>query len=122
MFKVNNKTIRTTSMTLFWWVFLLLTLDIFHTFSRVSMIDFEQVNVNWVIIYQSLSEKCPYSEFSWFLFSRIRTEYGEIRSICPSTIRMRENTDQKNSEYGQFLRSESISLIVSPRFFSKLSP
>ena len=26
----------------------------------------------------SLSEKYPYSEFFWSVFSRIRTEYGEI--------------------------------------------
>ena len=29
----------------------------------------------------TLREKCTYSEFFWFLISRIRTEYGEIRSI-----------------------------------------
>ena len=33
--------------------------------------------------------------FFWSVFSRIRTEYGEIRSISPHSIRMRENTDQK---------------------------
>ena len=49
--------------------------------------------------------KCPYSEF--FLFSRIWTEYGEIRSISHYSVRMRENTDQKNSKYGHFLRSEN---------------
>ena len=27
----------------------------------------------------SLREKCPYLEFFWSLFSRIQTEYGEIR-------------------------------------------
>ena len=27
----------------------------------------------------SLREKCPYSELFWSVFSRIRTEYGEIR-------------------------------------------
>ena len=34
---------------------------------------------------------------SFFLsvFSRIRTEYGEIQSISPYSIQMRENTDQK---------------------------
>ena len=36
-------------------------------------------------------EKGPYSEFFWSLF-----------------IRMRENTDQKNSEYGNFSRSYSV--------------
>ena len=34
---------------------------------------------------------------SFFLsvFSRIRTEYGEIRSISPYSVRIQENTDQK---------------------------
>ena len=31
----------------------------------------------------------------WSVFSRIRTKYGEIRSISPYSVRMRENTDQK---------------------------
>ena len=46
----------------------------------------------------TLREKCPYSEFFWSFFSRIPTEYGEILRICPYPVRMRENTDQKNSE------------------------
>ena len=29
-------------------VFLLLTLNIFHNFSNVSIVDFEQVNITWV--------------------------------------------------------------------------
>ena len=29
----------------------------------------------------------------------------EIRSISPYSVRMRENADQNNSEYGHFLRS-----------------
>ena len=52
-----------------------------------------------------LREKCPYSELLWSVFSRIQTEYGEIRSISLYSVRMRENTDQNNSEYGRFLRS-----------------
>ena len=47
-----------------------------------------------------LRKKCPYSELFWSVFSRIRTEYGEIRSISQYSIRMRENTDQENPEYG----------------------
>ena len=39
---------------------------------------------------------------------RIRTEYKEIQSICPYSVRMRENVDQNNSEYRHFLRSESM--------------
>ena len=54
----------------------------------------------------TLHEKCPCLEFSWFVFSRIRTEYGGIRSISPYSVRMQENTDHKNSEYGHFSRSE----------------
>ena len=40
-----------------------------------------------------------------YFFSRIRTEYREIQSIFPYSVRMRENTDQKISEYGHFSRS-----------------
>ena len=42
-------------------------------------------------------------------FSRIRSEYAEIRSISPYSVPMRENfgknEDQNNSKYGHFLRS-----------------
>ena len=58
-----------------------------------------------ILFFNSLREKCPYSELFWSAFSRIRTEYGEIRSISPYSVRMRENTDQNNSEYGHFSRS-----------------
>ena len=53
----------------------------------------------------SLRKKWPYSELFWSVFSHIRTEYGEIRSISPYSVRMRENVDQNNSEYGHFSRS-----------------
>ena len=33
--------------------------------------------------------------FFWSVFFHIRTEYGEMRSISPYSVRMRENTDQK---------------------------
>ena len=52
-----------------------------------------------------LREKCPYLELFWPVFSRIWTEYGEILCISPYSVRMRENTDQNNSQYGHFLRS-----------------
>ena len=55
---------------------------------------------------------CPYSESFWSIFSRIRTEYGEILCISPYSVRMQENTDQKNSEYGHFSRSDNC-LILS---------
>ena len=44
--------------------------------------------------------------FFWSVFSRIRTEYGEIRSISPNSVQVRENTDQKkNSVFGHFSHS-----------------
>ena len=52
-----------------------------------------------------MREKCPYSEFFWSVFSRIQTEYGEILRNGPYSVRMRENTDQKNSKYRHFSRS-----------------
>ena len=45
-------------------------------------------------------EECSYSEFFWSVFSRIWTEYALY------SVRMWENMDQKNSEYGHFSRSE----------------
>ena len=49
---------------------------------------------------------CLYSEFFWSLISLIRTEYGEILLLSPYSVRMRENTDQKNFEYEHFSCSE----------------
>ena len=46
----------------------------------------------------TMREKCSYSEFFWSTFCRNQIEYWEI-------VQMRENTDQKNSKYGQFSRS-----------------
>ena len=55
----------------------------------------------------TLREKCPYSDFFWPSFSRIRIEYGEIRNISPYSVWTRGNADQNNSEYVHFLRSVS---------------
>ena len=38
------------------------------------------------LLIKTLREKCPYSKFFWFVFSRIRTEYGEARSISPYSL------------------------------------
>ena len=54
----------------------------------------------------TLRKKCPYSELFRSVFSHIRTQYGEIKSIFPYSVRMQENTDKNNSEYGHFSRSE----------------
>ena len=56
--------------------------------------------------YNTLGEKCLYSELFWSVFSRNRAECGEIRNISPYSLQMRENTDQNNSEYRHFLHSD----------------
>ena len=38
------------------------------------------------IDWESLREKCPYSEISLSVFFRTRAEYGEIRSISPYSV------------------------------------
>ena len=50
----------------------------------------------------SLHEKCPYSEFFWLVFSRIRTEYREIPRISPDLVQIRENTEQKTPNTDTF--------------------
>ena len=53
----------------------------------------------------SLHEKCLCSEFFWSLFSGFWIEYGKMLPTYPYSIQMRENTDQKNSDYGHFSRN-----------------
>ena len=53
----------------------------------------------------TLREKCPYSELFWSVFSHTRSAYEEILGISPYSVRMRENADHNNSEYGHFLRN-----------------
>ena len=42
----------------------------------------------------TLREKSPNTEFFWPVFSRIRTEYGEILIISPYLVPIWENTDR----------------------------
>ena len=42
-----------------------------------------------------LHKKCPYLEVFWYVFSRIRTEYGDLLYKSPYSVRMRESTDQE---------------------------
>ena len=49
-----------------------------------------------------MREKFPYLEFFGSVFSCIRSEYGEIRGISSYSVRMQENTDQKNPETDTF--------------------
>ena len=63
----------------------------------------------------TVPEMCPYSELFWSVFSRIRTENGEILRISPYSVRIRENTDQNNSEYGHFLISVKFPFIMNKK-------
>ena len=60
--------------------------------------------VNVLPLSITLRKNCAYLKLFWFIFSRIRTEYGKILRISPYSVRLQENTDQNNSEYGHFLR------------------
>ena len=74
--------------------------------------DFENDYLSLFLAFISLRKKCLYLELLWSVFSRIRTEYGMIRSISPYSIRMREDTDQNNSEYGKMFRQYFLLLLV----------
>ena len=39
-----------------------------------------------LFLYSTLREKCLYSEFFRSLFSRIRTEYGDLRSLNENLV------------------------------------
>ena len=56
-----------------------------------------------------LRKKCPYSELFWSAFSSIWT------GISSYSVRMRENEDQNNSEYGHISRSVHIRALTVDR-------
>ena len=65
---------------------------------------------------KSFREKCPKLEFLWSVFfSGIWTEYRNLLQKSPYSAQIRENTEQKNSKYGYFLRSEWFSLDSSKK-------
>ena len=54
----------------------------------------------------ALRKNFPNMEFFWSVFSRIWTEYGDLRSKYLYSVQIRENTDQKNFVFGHFSRSD----------------
>ena len=54
--------------------------------------------------------KVSIRNFFWSVFSRIRTEYGDLLRKPPYSVRTLENADQKISVFAQFLRSECVKL------------
>ena len=82
------------------------------------------------LVYETfpLRKKCPYSELFWSRFTdsdwiRRNTEYLSVFS--PNAEKCEKNTDQNNSEYGQFLRSFDQlieNFLVSGPIFTKTDP
>ena len=62
-----------------------------------------------LLLYQTLRKKCLYSEFFWPSFSPHFPAFGlnteRYGVSLRNSVRMRENRDQNNSEYGHFLSS-----------------
>ena len=85
-YQIIMKTSATWLLKIGLWSYLVLQIIFFHI-SKMKV---------------TLRQKYPYSELFWSAFSRIRTEHGEILRISPYSVRKRENTDQKNFEYGHF--------------------
>ena len=52
--------------------------------------------------------------FFWSVFSRLRTEYGQILRISLNSVRMRENTDQKKNPYLDTFHAVNILITSDP--------
>ena len=64
--------------------------------SAVACPDMLQVSGSvFELPYRHCVESVQIQSCFWSVFFRIRSEYGEIRSISPYSLRLRENTDQK---------------------------
>ena len=61
----------------------------------VSTLTLFATNTLLVLYFPQCVKNVLIRRFFWYVFSRFRTEYGEIRSISPYSVRMRKNTDQK---------------------------
>ena len=70
---------------------------------HVNVLETNEKTVLRAYLSITLRGKCPYLEFFWSVFSRIRIEYGEILRISPYSDQMWEKMDQKNSEYEHFI-------------------
>ena len=67
-------------------------------------------------VHTTLRKKCPYLELFWSVFSRIRTEYGEILSISPYSVQMWGNTDQKKPRiWTPFTQCEPFWSLIKPK-------
>ena len=57
-------------------MFLLLTLNIFHTFFSVYIVDFEQLNVSSVVIYGNRNSVCCFVTFNEIFFLSLQKGGG----------------------------------------------
>ena len=103
--RLHGETKQIFTLTFFSW------LDIFHyidwvilTFLAVIFFCFSRFE---------LCKKCPYSEFLWSVYSHIQTEYRDLSSKSSYSSQVKENTAQKNSEYGHFLLRIELSVSYS---------
>ena len=72
--------------------------------SKLSFLQFLwAIKWHWSRPPDFMRKKCPCSGVFWHLYSRIWNEYGDLRIKSAYSVRMLENTDQKNSKYGYFL-------------------
>ena len=62
---------------------------------------------------QTLRKNCSYLECFWSISSHIWTKYGDLWSKSPYSVRMRENTDQKNPKTNSFSQWEMIEVLLA---------
>ena len=89
-----------------------------HFFMRTSIISqrlntlifwrFSVSKSSYFVLWNTLSEKCPYSEFFWAVYSHIQPEYGEVwcSSNVVQSISNVGKYGPKSSDYKHFLRSD----------------
>ena len=97
MFKVNNKDTTTTPYNIKRFVKIFNGFKLLITLAKHSILHIWQGSEYTSELIFTLRKKYPYLEFFWSVFSRDTL-------ISPYSVRMRENGDQKNSEYGHFSR------------------
>ena len=77
-----------------------------HLLKKYLMENFSAV-LRVRISMSTLPKYFQYLEYFWSAFSHIWTEYGDLLCKSPYSVQMEENAGQKNSEYGQFPRSDT---------------
>ena len=73
-----------------------------HGYSPVNLLHIFRTPFSWntsgwllLNLWNNCVKSVQIRSFFWFVFFPIRTEHGEIQSISPYSVQIRENTDQK---------------------------